>query len=388
MRTLSFAPQFLSAMAACRYAVYGYLALLVGLTWWQGDADPSWALAYFVVAPPLLQIVLYRKGRRDAFVALHVIECISVSAMAGVCGLPLITCAMVAVVLLASNTALWGWRWLPVFILGCGGGLAAVADSGAMHQLDVLVDGLAGAGALVFLLVICAVAHVQAEQLVQRGTALRSEKLALLRYLPKEVVTHLHPTAMAPFERDWLTVAFVDLVGFSKATLELPAEALSILLNDFFAVTNDHVESWGGSISKFLGDGLLCVFASGGQHKRGNAARQAVRCVEQLPQVMNQLNSNWRRAGYLRELAVTTGVASGYCCTGHWGSLRRSDFTAIGTPVNLASRLQGAASMSGGILLDEVTATLVRDAVALGSARRICLKGMGERVAFPIGSPL
>jgi len=376
-------------MAGCRYAVYAYLVLLVGLSVWQGDARPSWALVYFVTAPLLVQILLRRKCRLDAFITVHVIECMGVSAAAAACGLPLITCAMVLVVLLASNTALWGWRWLPVFVLGCSGGFAAagLANVAWQQQPNVLIDGLAGAGALVFLLAICAVAHMQAEQLVQRGTTLRSEKMALLRYLPKEVATHLPPGPGSPFQRDWLTVAFVDLVGFSRASLELPAEALSVLLNDFFTVTNDHIECWGGSISKFLGDGLLCVFASTGHDTRGNAARQAVRCVEQLPMVMAQLNLNWQRAGYLRELAVTTGVASGYCCTGHWGSVRRSDFTAIGTPVNLASRLQGVASLNGGILLDEVTAALVRDAIELGSAHQVCLKGMGPSVAFPIGSP-
>jgi len=327
--------------------------------------------------------------RRGFFVALYCAEAFAVVVAVLLWGLPLFTCAMVVVVVLASNTALWGWRWLPTFLLACACGAGVGILGGGQWQvaLNPLIDTLAAAGGLAFLLVICAVAHMQAEHLVQVGATLRSEKLALLRYLPKEAVTEVRPEQGAAFRRDWLTVAFVDLVDFSKATLELPGEALALLLNEFFAKANDHVEAWGGSVSKFLGDGLLCIFPTPSNEARVNTARQAVRCVEQFPTLMAQLNDSWRHKGYVRVLAVTSGVASGYCCTGHWGSVARSDYTAIGTPVNLASRLQGAAARCGGILIDEITAALVADAVALGKAQELALKGIGQRVAFPIGSP-
>ncbi len=68
-------------------------------------------------------------------------------------------------------------------------------------------------------------------------------------------------------------------------------------------------------------------------------------------------------------------MASGYCTVGDWGE-ERLDFTVIGAPVNLASRLQAHAG-HGGVLVCESTAALVGQDLRLGAERALVLKGIG-----------
>jgi class 3 adenylate cyclase len=208
------------------------------------------------------------------------------------------------------------------------------------------------------------------------------EKRLLQRYLPRELPAHVAGGNPGRAERLWLTVAFIDLVGFTQATRMLPAEILSCLLNDFFSAVNEHVERHAGSVSKFLGDGVLCVFAPLGVEQRGSTASGCVTCLSELPDLMGRLRRRWRSEGYLHGFTVTAGVASGFCALGDWGSDQRLDYTVIGEPVNLARRLQGVAGDCGGVLIDAVTAELVRPLADVGEEYCLDLKGMDATVGF------
>ena len=76
-------------------------------------------------------------------------------------------------------------------------------------------------------------------------------------------------------------------------------------------------------------------------------------------------------------------IASGDCAIGSWGEGERLDFTVIGTPVNLAQRLQTEASETCPVLLDEVTAELV-GAQYLGQRNVIEPKGLNTCEAYPL----
>jgi class 3 adenylate cyclase len=97
---------------------------------------------------------------------------------------------------------------------------------------------------------------------------------------------------------------------------------------------------------------------------------------------MGRLRRRWRSEGYLQGFTVTAGVASGFCALGDWGSDQRLDYTVIGEPVNLARRLQGVAGDCGGVLIDAVTAELVRPLADVGEEYCLDLKGMDATVGF------
>ena len=80
---------------------------------------------------------------------------------------------------------------------------------------------------------------------------------------------------------------------------------------------------------------------------------------------------------------MRTGVASGYCTLGDRGGPDRLDFTLVGSPVNLASRLQGQAEADG-VLLDAATAALVESSFRLQPPRMLRLKGLGEVPAYAL----
>lgn len=383
---MSFSTGFLRALTLCRVAVYFAFGLLVILSAGADDSHTSAILAYFLVLPLVQHKVLATLRRRVIHIAAYVLEWLCTFTVVLLCQPPISVVLVVVLAFFTSITALWGWRLLPVIVIGGTVVLAVLGLLGVeliIYQ-DALVDGLSVLVGATFVLALCALAHHQASELVHIGSRLKAQQQALLRYLPKDVSAHLTAADHGGVRRVWLTVAFVDLVGFTRATRELPADALTILLNDFLGSVNTQVEQWDGSVSKFLGDGVLCVFPSDQPDARANAAVQAVRCLTRLSHTLQLLNRRWRALGYRQQFATTIGIASGYCCIGDWGSSTRLDYTVIGVPVNVACRLQSAAGDSGGLLLDDETATLVRPAVHIEREVEIEAKGMGVLQAFAV----
>jgi class 3 adenylate cyclase len=99
-------------------------------------------------------------------------------------------------------------------------------------------------------------------------------------------------------------------------------------------------------------------------------------CLE-IPDMLSSLAVAGRDRGEFMDLRMRAGAASGYCTLGDWGGNGRLDFTVIGGPVNLASRLQAQAA-SNGLLADAATAALAQREVRLADARWLELRGVGR----------
>jgi len=388
---LAFSPSFTRAMGYCRNAVYAWFAVAVLLInrsvpdhLLQPAVGASSALA--VVCWLLLTAALQTPRRQWTLLGLHLIECLVLLMCARLWMLSAISLFSLSLVALAANTALWGWQRLAVFVpaAGLGLGIGELLSVSAQRIDPFWPDVWFGAGGTLCVLTICALSHSQVQQFVGLSRHLRNERRTLLRYLPSDLPAHLRHPRNRGMHRQWMTVVFIDLVDFTQASNELPPEALVDVLNRFMAQVHDHVENWGGTVSKFLGDGVLCVFPSDGSHCRGNAAAQAVRCVSLLPAVISNVAEEWRANGYGRTCAVRCGVASGYCCSGDWGGGGRLDYTVIGPPVNLAQRLQTAAAEYGGVLLDETTQRLANQASLQAAANTLSLKGLGPVSAYAL----
>lgn len=377
---------FRQRITVCRFAAYYSIAGMVALD--EGIDHRTATLTYFLVAPIVVQIIFYIRALRlrTVWMAVFAIECCAVHAVCAGAGLGVISVFGVSTAFLASNTALWGIRWLPMYVCVAALGfvLGLQGDWQIRYPGDPWLSALSGVWALGYVFILCALAHQQAQRLLRARSTLKTENQTLLRYLPEDVRGHLRTARQGSIERVWITVAFVDLVGFTRATRELPAEVLATVLNDFLTQVNTQVKNWGGSVSKFLGDGVLCVFAPGQESSRKNNALQCVHCMEYMPSILCDLNGHWRTQGYLQSFSIACGIASGYCAVGDWGGRNRWDYTVIGEPVNLACRLQDSASCDMGILLDEVTASLVRDKLDVGSRIELDLSGVGEVTAHEL----
>jgi adenylate cyclase len=146
-----------------------------------------------------------------------------------------------------------------------------------------------------------------------------------------------------------ITVMFVDIRSFTHRSAVCPPAEMVRLLNEFLKVMVEIVETQhGGMINKFLGDGFIALFGVGAD-SAGHAAA-AVRAGAEMLRGLATLNE--RLMGTCGDpLAIGIGIHTGPAIVGSIGSPDRLEFTAIGSTVNLASRIEGLTKTVGTPLL-------------------------------------
>jgi adenylate cyclase len=125
---------------------------------------------------------------------------------------------------------------------------------------------------------------------------------------------------------------FVDLTGSTSMALAMPPSEVVRLLNKFFRVVIDVVESEGGFVNKFEGDAALCVF--GAPVASDDPAGQALCAARKLGQRLER---------EVPEVGFGIGVSAGKAVAGNVGAEHRFEYTVIGDPVNEAARLSDLA---------------------------------------------
>jgi len=152
---------------------------------------------------------------------------------------------------------------------------------------------------------------------------------------------------------------YCDLRGFTRASDRLPRDAIIALLNDYFDTMGDIVTSAGGEILKFMGDGMLAIFAVPAPTARAETAAKATRAAAAAVDAMLVLNRIRSSEG---EPTVRFGLALhiGEVMFGNIGASRRLDFTVIGPAVNHAARLEKLCSaLDRSVLLSAAMAELL-----------------------------
>lgn len=179
--------------------------------------------------------------------------------------------------------------------------------------------------------------------------------------------------------RKKLTVFFSDIQGFTHQTEKLEPEDLNLLLNSYLEAMNDIIARHNGTLDKYIGDAILVFF--GDPHTSGLAedARACVSMALEMQERIVRLRGGWQRQGIADPLRVRMGITTGLCTVGNFGSLHKIDYTIIGRPVNLASRLQ-AHAQPGTILISAETWQLVHDSFECVAQHPIQVKGITEPV--------
>lgn len=149
-----------------------------------------------------------------------------------------------------------------------------------------------------------------------------------------------------------VTVLFADIRGFTAISENEKPEKVVGLLNRYFSVMSEIIFSHGGTLDKYIGDGLMAIFGAPtvGEEDALNAVKAAVTMQKRLA----KLNDELRAEGY-GQISIGIGLHTGEATIGYIGSDKRSEYTAIGDTVNLASRLESNAG-GGQILMSEATA--------------------------------
>jgi adenylate cyclase len=215
---------------------------------------------------------------------------------------------------------------------------------------------------------------------------------ALRRYFPAEVIKQVLADPVAselPAKRKELSIVFVDIEGSTGISETAEVEYVKDFFNEFYEAMVDAVFSHGGTVDKFLGDGLLAFF--GDPVPLDNHALSAVRAAVDMQQKMSRLSTKWAESG-IREfrsgLRIRIGINTGLVLVGNVGSDRRMEYTVMGSAVNVASRLEATAP-AGGIRISARTHALVKDEIQCEGPEWIKVKGIsGELEVYLVTSPV
>ena len=149
-----------------------------------------------------------------------------------------------------------------------------------------------------------------------------------------------------------ITVLFADIRAFTSISEKENPEKVVSLLNKFFSAMTDIIFENGGTLDKYIGDGLMALF--GAPTATEEDALNSVKAAVTMQKKLRELNPELRAEG-LPEISMGIGLHTGVATIGYIGSDRRSEYTAIGDTVNLAARLQSNAG-GGQILMSDATA--------------------------------
>ena len=171
--------------------------------------------------------------------------------------------------------------------------------------------------------------------------------------------------AVVVAERRLCSVLFVDLVGFTPLAEQRDPESVRELLTQYFDRAQRIIESYGGTIEKFIGDAVMAVW--GAPVANEDDAERAVRAALDVVAAVSQLGDDTGNTGLRARGGVVTGEVA--ITIG-----KVSEGMVLGDTVNSASRVQGAAE-AGTVLVDESTWRAASGAIAFEEVGALELKG-------------
>lgn len=183
--------------------------------------------------------------------------------------------------------------------------------------------------------------------------------------------------------RKKLTVFFSDLCGFTNFVESMESEDVTDLLNLYLETMTTIALEYGATIDKYIGDGIMLFF---GDPETDGIEADAIKCVKMALDMLKELDNlsdRWERYGLKEPLQMRIGIDTGFATVGNFGSESRLDYTAIGSAVNRASRLEEAAD-NGSIYISQDTYALVKGAIDAEQLPKIELKGLGLLTPYKV----
>lgn len=191
------------------------------------------------------------------------------------------------------------------------------------------------------------------------------------RYVPRAVVSQLilkpqlEALRLGGVKRE-VTVLFADVRGFTTFSQDLPPEEVLRQLNAILEIMVESTFEHEGTLDKFIGDAILVLFNA--PLDQPDHARRAVRTAQRI-----QL----RLQGHSSGLAVGIGVHRGEAVVGNIGAAQRMEYTAIGSTVNIASRLCGTAR-AGQIVISRAVAEALGGEFDIQPLPPVQVKGISQ----------
>jgi adenylate cyclase len=173
-----------------------------------------------------------------------------------------------------------------------------------------------------------------------------------------------------------VTMLFSDIRGFTAMSESREPQDIVRMLNEYFELMVDVIFRHEGTLDKFVGDEIVALF--GAPVPVRDAELKAVHCALDMMKVLSELNHT-RSAEGLNEIKIGIGINTGTVVTGAIGSSRALQYTAIGDPVNTASRLCSVAQ-PGQIILSEATYRKIQGEIAAIPLAPVRVKGKTDEL--------
>jgi class 3 adenylate cyclase/FixJ family two-component response regulator len=190
------------------------------------------------------------------------------------------------------------------------------------------------------------------------------------RFVPPQVVDQIleNPEALQlGGTRQEVTILFADIRGYTTFSENLPPEEVVKILNDYLSLAANMMMSYGGTLDKYMGDGLMAIFnAPDPQPHHADAAVEAALTLQQAARDLA-----WQRRD---GLSFSIGINIGEAVVGYIGTDCAINYTAIGDVVNLAKRLQEFAR-PGQILVERAVIERLKRPITAQPLGEIKLKG-------------
>ena len=205
------------------------------------------------------------------------------------------------------------------------------------------------------------------------------------KYMDPRIVSNLldHPEFAEPGgERREMTVMFIDLKGFTSISEVLAPDDLIKMMNRFFEHMTDAISVNKGVVDKFMGDAVMAYwgppFTEPGEHAH-LACKAAVQALEHLELFRADVKRELGAKAEALDIDLRIGVSTGQMIVGTVGSRVSMNFTIMGDPVNLGSRLEGANKAYGTrAMISERTRELAGDSAQVRELDLIRVKGKHE----------
>ncbi|MBW1973192.1 MAG: FHA domain-containing protein [Deltaproteobacteria bacterium] len=189
---------------------------------------------------------------------------------------------------------------------------------------------------------------------------IRQEKLLrdrLERYHSPDVIQLImhgsEEAYLAPREQI-VTILFADIVGFTEMSERLSPTRIGELLNEYFSVMSDIIFDNHGTLDKYIGDAIMAVF--GAPFPGEDDPIRAIKVALRMQQRLKEMNEKRGEDGFDMRIGINTGKV----VVGNIGSMKRMEYTVLGDPVNIASRLETIAKPNQ-ILIGEETYRAIAD---------------------------
>jgi len=168
-----------------------------------------------------------------------------------------------------------------------------------------------------------------------------------------------------------VAMMFTDIRSFTQMSDQMTAEQVTHMLNEYFEVMVEVLFKMGGTLDKYMGDGLMALF--GVPRDDDDAALQSVRCGLEMQVALRSLNRTRENRGD-RPIGIGIGINIGDVTWGPIGSHETMDYTVIGDEVNVAARLCGMAP-PGDVIISRPVFEAVGDTIRVQELEPAILKG-------------